>query len=136
MDSKTATHLIEAARTALAFSYSPYSRYPVGAAVLIEGGKIFTGTNIENSSYSLTLCAERVAVSKAVSQGHHRIQAVAVVCAAGNECMPCGACRQVIFEFSLDAKIVIEVRNGEPKVISINELLPLPFSAKDLGKTF
>jgi cytidine deaminase len=127
-------HLLHSAREALKHSYSPYSQYPVGAAILTEDGRIFTGTNIENSSYSLTICAERVAVFKAVSEGATRIVGVAVVCGLGNECMPCGACRQVISEFSSDAWVVIEDSTGAPRTVPLTDLLPQAFSGKNLQK--
>ena len=134
MDIQQTKRLLHAARESLQHSYSPYSGYPVGAAVLTENGRIFTGTNIENSSYSLTICAERVAIFKAASEGARRIVAVAVICASGNECMPCGACRQVISEFSADTQIAVEDSNGVPKVIPLTDLLPQAFGAKDLEK--
>jgi|CXWL01.1.fsa_nt_gi cytidine deaminase len=135
MDAQQLKHLLCSAHESLKYTYSPYSEYPVGAAVLTEDGRTFTGTNIENSSYSLTICAERVAIFKAVSEGAKRIVAVAVVCAKGHECMPCGACRQVISEFSADAQIVVEDSNGAPRVVPLTDLLPQAFSAKDLQKT-
>ena len=135
MDTQQIRCLLRSAREALKHSHSPYSEYPVGAAVLTEDGRTFTGTNIENSSYSLTICAERVAIFKAISEGAKRIIAVAVVCAKGHECMPCGACRQVISEFSADAQIAVEDSTGAPRVVPLTDLLPQAFSAKDLQKT-
>jgi cytidine deaminase len=95
--SKTIERLIEAAVEAQKNSYSPYSRYPVGAAVLTQSGRVFAGCNVENASYGLAMCAERSAIFHAVTSGHDSIAAVAVVGAAAK---PCGACRQVMYEFS------------------------------------
>lgn len=94
---KAIERLIAAAVEAQKHSYSPYSRYPVGAAVLTETGRVFSGCNVENASYGLTMCAERVAIYHAVTSGHDAITAVCVVGAAAK---PCGACRQVMYEFA------------------------------------
>ena len=134
MDTQQIKSLLRSAHEALKHSYSPYSEYPVGAAVLTEDGRTFAGTNIENSSYSLTICAERVASFNAISEGAKRIVAVAIVNGAGNECMPCGACRQVISEFSADAQIVVEAPDGAPQIIALVDLLPLAFGTKDIHK--
>lgn len=120
--------LIIQARDAKDFSYSPYSNFPVGAAVEMDSGKVFTGTNIENASYGLTICAERVAIFNAISQGESRIKRIAVSCppteGSANSLMPCGACRQVIAEFSTPATIITVDGVGEFK---INDLLPQAF---------
>mgnify|MGYP000052990065 FL=1 len=120
--------LIIQARSTRDFSYSPYSKFPVGAAVEMESGKVFTGTNIENASYGLTICAERVAIFNAISQGESRIKRIAVSCppteGSANSLMPCGACRQVIAEFSTPATIITVDGVGEFK---INDLLPQAF---------
>jgi cytidine deaminase len=94
---KTITRLIETAITAQKGAYCPYSRYRVGAAVLTETGRIFSGANVENASYGLSICAERVAIFNSVARGHRSLQAVCVVASAAK---PCGACRQVMIEFS------------------------------------
>jgi cytidine deaminase len=94
---KAVTRLIEAAVTAQKGAYCPYSRYRVGAAVLTETGRIFSGANVENASYGLSICAERVAIFNSVSRGHRALKAVCVVASAAK---PCGACRQVMIEFS------------------------------------
>jgi cytidine deaminase len=96
-NSKAVQHLIETAVQAQKRAYCPYSRYPVGAAVLTESGRVFAGCNVENASYGLAMCAERVAIYHAITSGQDAISAVAVVGAAAK---PCGACRQVMFEFS------------------------------------
>ena len=121
-----ARHAVDAARAA----YAPYSRFRVGAAVL-AGGDIFTGCNIENASYGLCICAERVAVFKAVAAGHRRLEGVAVACidapGTGNlaELMPCGACRQVLAEFGWPDLPVEVVGAG---VFTLANLLPSPFT--------
>lgn len=91
------TKLVEAAKRAQKNAYCPYSRYPVGASVLTDSGRIYTGCNVENASFGLAICAERVAIFKAVSQGDKKIKAV---CVAAKSAKPCGACRQVIIEFA------------------------------------
>lgn len=91
--------LIEAARAAINTAYAPYSKFQVGAAVLGESGRVYAGSNVENASFGLTICAERVAVLKAISEGEKTIKAVAVANSAGRRAFPCGACRQVIAEF-------------------------------------
>ncbi|MCL6520637.1 MAG: cytidine deaminase [Armatimonadetes bacterium] len=91
--------LVEAARAAINMAYAPYSKFQVGAAVLGESGRVYAGANVENASFGLTICAERVAVLKAISEGERTIKAVAVANSAGSRAFPCGACRQVIAEF-------------------------------------
>jgi cytidine deaminase len=121
--------LLARARQAASTAYCPYSHFRVGAAVL-AGGEIFSGCNIENASYGLTICAERVAIFKAVTAGHNTIEAIAVVCpdaeASGGMAkrMPCGACRQVIAEFASEPMEIIVDGVGE---FELPELLPQPF---------
>ncbi|MFQ5962850.1 MAG: cytidine deaminase [Candidatus Scalinduaceae bacterium] len=124
--------LLSEARKVIKFSYSPYSNFRVGAAVLDENGKIYTGCNIENASYGLAICAERVAVFNAVSQGVERIKAIAIYCDKQDFCSPCGACRQVIYEFSKDAIVILGTKGTEYTIKTIAELLPLGFCPKDL----
>lgn len=112
-------------------SYSPYSKFKVGCAVLCDNGEIYTGTNIENASYGLTMCAERVAVFNAVSNGIKKIKAVAVYTDKADT-SPCGACRQVIFEFSKNADIIYNSKNNKMKIKNIKSLLPDSFCAKSL----
>lgn len=90
--------LIEVARSAVERAYAPYSKFRVGAAVLGESGKIYAGSNVENASFGLTVCAERVAILKAVSEGERTIKSIAIANSTGNVAFPCGACRQVIAE--------------------------------------
>ena len=118
--------LLRAARTAAKSAYAPFSKLKVGAAVLTTNGHIFSGSNIENSSYGLTICAERVAIFKAVSAGERRIRAVLVYADTAGLTPPCGACLQVINEFSENPEIVLS--NGRStKTHRLRELLPLGF---------
>jgi len=115
--------LIGLAREARARAYAPYSNFAVGAALLGASGRVYTGCNVENVSYGLTICAERVAVGKAVSEGEREFVAVAVV--TQNGASPCGACRQVLSEFGPDMQVVIARAEGdEYEVYSLQELLP------------
>lgn len=121
--------LVRAARDARVEAYAPYSKFRVGAAALGGSGKIFTGCNVENASYGLTLCAERVAIAKAVSEGEKEITAIAVV--AGEKiARPCGACLQVMQEFSPAERpmmVVAASTNGDYDVLSLDGYLPKPF---------
>ncbi|MDR7483251.1 MAG: cytidine deaminase [Armatimonadota bacterium] len=116
--------LTRAARAVRRRAYAPYSRFAVGAAVLTVSGTIVAGCNVENASYGLSICAERVAVACAVAGGHRRLRAVAV--AADPPAPPCGACRQVLLEFGVDAVIVAPVR-GAPRLHRLADLLAHPF---------
>ncbi len=122
--------LLSFAEKASKNSYSPYSKFAVGASVLCSDGKVYCGTNIENASYGLTLCAERTAVFTAVSNGSKNITAVAVYSKDG--VIPCGACRQVISEFSQKADIIYNDKNGAVKIKKIYDLLPESFNKKNL----
>lgn len=125
--------LVRAATRALRRAYAPYSQFPVGAAVLANDGSIYAGCNVENASYGLTLCAERVAIHTAVANGRRRLTAIAVVGPAGITLTPCGACRQVMEEFGLQTVIIAGPR-GAPAVVSLPALLPIPFT-RGLGRT-
>jgi cytidine deaminase len=124
--------LIEAAKNAMKHSYSPYSGFRVGAALLSSRGKIYTGCNIENSSYGLTICAERTAIFKAVSGGERRFKAIAVVADAKALTPPCGACRQVIMDLAPKIDIVISNGRDTSLVLNVEDLLPFPFSKRNL----
>lgn len=126
--------LIDTARQYLKNSYSPYSNYPVGAAVLAEDGLVYGGTNIENSAHPSGLCAERVAINKAISEGNRRILAVAVV--TRNAGAPCGACRQVMREFaSLEIPIILTtIDDGFEEEFTLGDLLPRSFGPEDLNR--
>lgn len=121
--------LIAAAREAAQNAYAPYSRFQVGAALLADDGRIFTGCNVENASYGLTLCAERVALFSAVAAGSRRFVALAVVAGDKTPAMPCGACRQVLAEFCDDTLPVIcaTMRGGKPRTTTLGRLLPAAF---------
>lgn len=129
----TDIELIKIAKEQLVFSYTPYSSFKVGAALLTNSGKVFTGCNIENSAFSPTVCAERVAIFKAVSEGEKDFKAIAIV--GGQHgvikdfCPPCGVCRQVMSEFcDKSFEILLANGNNEIKKYKLNELLPLSFS--------
>ncbi|MBC8416646.1 MAG: cytidine deaminase [Candidatus Cloacimonetes bacterium] len=119
-------HLIEKAKEVSRKAYAPYSNYKVGAALLTKSGKVYTGCNIENSSYGLTNCAERTAVFKAVSEGEMEFEEMVIYANSPHLPTPCGACRQVLSEFGPELKIMI-VSSKEQLVTSISELLPLAF---------
>ena len=125
--------LIEEAIQARSRSYAPYSNYQVGAAVLTASGKVFTGANVENAAYPASMCAERVAIFKAVSEGEKNFTAIAVV--TSNAGMPCGGCRQVMAEFGLDTLVLIaDDRGNIVRKLTVRELLPGAFTPEDLAK--
>ena len=109
-----------------------YSKFYVGAALLTEDGKIYTGCNVESSSYSLAMCAERNAIFKAISEGERNFKAIAVAHDQEDFISPCGACRQVISDLCGDIDIILLKENGKTKVIKTSELLPLAFGDKYL----
>jgi cytidine deaminase len=127
--------LLRAAQDASTRAYAPFSKFFVGAAILTSDGKLFTGCNVENSSYGLTNCAERTAIFTAIAdRDDHRkldIQAVAVVNRDGVPCAPCGACRQVIYEFGPNAIIIYRSRSGNIEQTPISDLLPEGFRLGD-----
>ena len=125
METLALLDLLDAAISARDVAYAPYSNFRVGAAVLGQDGKIFTGCNIENSALGLTVCAERVAIFNAIAAGCRGIQAIGIV-SDGILCFPCGACLQVIYEFSRDAVIIVGRRN-QYVVKKLSELLPFGF---------
>jgi cytidine deaminase len=126
--------LIEAALQARARARAPYSQFQVGAAVLAGSGRIYTGCNVENASYGLTVCAERVALFKAVSEGESKFEALAVVTDAAVPATPCGACRQVIWELCGDIPVVLANVAGRRETVRMAELLPRPFASSFLGE--
>ena len=123
--------LIAVAKKYREHSYSPYSKFKVGAAVITKSGNVYGGCNIENSSYPVTNCAERTAIFKAVSEGERDIAALAVVGDTDGPCSPCGACRQVIAEFGIN-RIIMANLKGDIKVVTLEELLPFAFTPEDL----
>ncbi len=131
----TARDLLRRAGEARRHSYAPYSRFPVGAALLAADGRVFTGTNVENASFGLTTCAERTAVVKAISEGARGFRAVAV---AGPEnglaCPPCGSCRQILHEAGPDLVVIVSGDGGEPRLLPLRELLPEAFGGERLAR--
>jgi cytidine deaminase len=123
--------LVEAARAAREHALAPYSHFRVGAAVRAKTGRIFSGCNIENASYGLTLCAERVAVFKALSEGERGFEAVAVVTDTDTLTPPCGACRQILWEFCGDAEVILANLSGQIEVHRMSRLLPKPFDSSN-----
>lgn len=123
--------LIQKALEAREKSYSPYSNFKVGSALLTKDGKVYTGCNIESASYTPTICAERTAISKAVSEGDKEFIAIAIV-GSSSYTFPCGVCRQVIREFSKDIKIIVANNTDDYKVFELEELLPHSFGPDDL----
>ena len=123
--------LMDCAIKAREKAYSPYSHFAVGAALLCEDGTLYEGCNIENASYGLTNCAERTAIFKAVSEGHIKFKALAVVADTEGPCAPCGACRQVMAEFKIPL-IIMGNLMGNIKIVTIEELLPFSFSECDV----
>ena len=131
MDSEEINTLIQFATVAREQSYSPYSNFAVGAALLCQDGTVYQGCNIENASYGMTNCAERTAIFKAVSEGHRLFQAIAIIADTEDPCAPCGACRQVMVEFNIPTIILTNLK-GYTQVYTLDELLPLSFGPKDL----
>ncbi|CUH94163.1 hypothetical protein P22_0225 [Propionispora sp. 2/2-37] len=127
MDQDTADKLIAEAVQARENAYAPYSKFKVGAAVVTGKGKLYSGCNIENASYSLCTCAERTAIVKAVSSGEKNLRWMAVVADTAQPVAPCGACRQLMAEFGIE-KIVMASTAGQRKIVSVTELLPYSFN--------
>ena len=130
MNKKQRSELIAMAKEARTRSYSPYSNFSVGAALLCKNGKIYKGCNVENAAYSPTCCAERVALFSAIADGEREFSSIAIVGNA-SPCMPCGVCRQVMAELCpTDLEIVYEDPNGESGGVTLGELLPFGFKLK------
>lgn len=124
--------LIQAALKVREHAYAPYSGFKVGAAILAENGEIYTGCNVENASYGLTVCAERVAVNKAISAGVRDFQGIAIVTDVRKPASPCGACRQVLAEFSPQMPVYLANLQGKVCKLSLEELLPDAFTPQRL----
>ena len=125
--------LVDLANTARQRAYAPYSHYPVGASLRTKTGRIFTGVNVENAAYPQTMCAERIAIFKAVSEGEKEFEVITVVTDNGGS--PCGGCRQVIAEFGLDTIVILADGNGRiVKEMTVKELLPEAFTPEHLEK--
>lgn len=129
------THLIEAAKVARGFAVAPFSHFRVGAALESVDGRIFTGCNVENATYGLTMCAERVAIFKALSEGARQFSRLAVVADTEQLITPCGACRQIIWEFCGDVAVVLANEQGQSEVVRMRDLLPRAFDARYLKQT-
>ena len=140
MDTDTRKRLLDKAKEMLQFSYSPYSHFRVGAALLAKSGNIYGGCNIENASYTPTVCAERTAFFKAVSSGERSFEGIAIVGGPDGVirdfCPPCGVCRQVMAEFGHpdEFRILLENAAGEVKEFTLAELLPLGFGPANLDR--
>lgn len=130
----TREELKAAAAAMLDRAYIPYSHFPVGAALECSDGTVFTGCNIENAAYSPTLCAERVAVGKAVSEGHRDFVRIAVAGRCEDFCVPCAVCRQVLYEFAPDMEVISLNGKGDELALTLRELLPHGFGPKYLLK--
>jgi len=124
--------LISAARQARENAHAPFSNFRVGAALRAKSGRIYTGCNVENASYGLTCCAERVAIFKAISEGERGFEAIAVVTDTETLTPPCGACRQIVWEFCGDVPVILANLKGKIVVESAGKLLPRPFDSSFL----
>ena len=124
--------LVEAATRARENAHAPFSKFRVGAAIEDESGRIFTGCNVENATYGLTICAERVAVFKAISEGARKFRRVAVVADTSQLTPPCGACRQILWEFCGDAEIILANLAGDTEKLQLATLFPRAFDASFL----
>jgi cytidine deaminase len=121
-------NLILEAKKAMKSAYAPYSNFKVGAALLSRSGKVFSGANLENSSFVLTVCAERIALYKALSLGEKDFTKIAIVASSEKPITPCGLCRQALFEFSPDIKVICSNLKGKVRKFTLKQLLPHPFS--------
>lgn len=129
----TDQELVNIAFTMLDRSYIPYSKFPVGAAIWCSDGTVFTGCNVENAAYGSTICAERTALVKAVSEGHRSdLERIAVVGNSSDYCWPCGACRQMLFEFNPDMTVLVAREDRSFVKLKLHELLPHGFGPKSL----
>jgi cytidine deaminase len=126
--------LVESAWEARKQAYAPYSHFAVGAALLAKSGQTYTGCNVENCSYGLTVCAERVALFNAIAEGEREFLAVAIVAETPEVVSPCGACRQTLAEFGLDTTVVCENQHGERTHTTVGALLPHPFVPEHIAK--
>jgi cytidine deaminase len=124
--------LLEAALAARDNAHAPFSRFKVGAAIEDQNGRIFTGCNVENATYGLTICAERVAVFKAISEGARKFTRIAVAADTDVLTPPCGACRQILWEFCGDAELTLLNLQGKTETFRLKELFPRPFDASFL----
>ena len=123
----TEKQLCELAVAMLERAYVPYSHFPVGAALLCKDGTVFTGCNVENAAYGATVCAERTAIFKAVSEGHREFDTLVIAGRSDGYCVPCGTCRQVMMEFAPELTVICLNRRGESRKFALRELLPYGF---------
>ena len=131
----TDRELVQRAFEMHSFSYVPYSKFPVGAALLCEDGRVFTGCNVENAAYGSTICAERTAILKAVSEGRREGWTAIAIAGRGEDyCWPCGACRQMLYEFAPGLRVLAARGDGGYQEASLSELLPCAFGPKSLEK--
>ena len=135
MSDKQEIDINEAAKLARLQSVAPFSNFRVGAAIKTSNGKIYTGCNIESASYGLTVCAERVAIWKALSEGEREFTDLAVVADTASLTPPCGTCRQIIWEFAKNATIRLLNLHGQSETVSVRDLLPRAFDARFLKDT-
>lgn len=124
--------LLAAARSARENAVAPFSKFRVGAAVRTKSGRIYSGCNVENASYGLTICAERVAIFKALSEGERSFDSIAVVTDTEKLTPPCGACRQIIWEFCGDSEVILGNLKGKVELYRMSVLLPCPFDSSNL----
>jgi cytidine deaminase len=124
--------LIVAARQARENAHAPYSNFRVGAALRATSGRIFGGCNVENATYGLTVCAERVAIFKAISEGESGFDAISVVTDTDTMTPPCGACRQLIWEFCVDVPVIMSNLRGKTEILRMRDLFPKPFDSSSL----
>lgn len=124
--------LASRAASARKFSHSPYSNFRVGAALLTKSGKVYTGCNIEISTFALTICGERTALFKAVSEGENRFTAIAIATDEPDFTSPCGACRQVLFDLAGNIDVILRNNSGDLRVMKVTDFFPHPFGAGNL----
>ncbi len=124
--------LIVLAKEAMEKAYAPYSKFKVGAALLAKDGMVFLGCNVENASFGATICAERTALTKAISEGVREFDKIAVVASSGDYAAPCGICRQVLYEFMPEGEVILDSDAEGVKVMKLKELLPMGFRGEDI----
>ncbi len=124
--------LLEIAKRTMQYAYVPYSHFRVGAALLAEDGRVFSGCNVENATYGATICAERTAIVKAISEGARHFSKIAIVSSGQDITPPCGICRQVLMEFMPKGNVVLQDKYGNIQEIAIDALLPMSFCADDI----
>ncbi|WP_313526708.1 cytidine deaminase [Anaerotignum sp.] len=124
--------LVVLAKKAMEKSYAPYSKFKVGAALLGKDGIVYLGCNVENASFGATICAERTALTKAVSEGAREFEKIAIVASSGEYAAPCGICRQVLYEFMPDGEVILDSSEEGMKVMKLKDLLPMGFRGEDI----